>query len=113
MANSETVYYCILMTCRDRAYIIEVKSSSTDDRPSNLAPITTSYGGPTHPFALTAPRQETGEGKGISHVLANEKDIYRTQVELVEERKRREAFFGRMHSRVELYQLYVSYVPTY
>ena len=83
-------------TCRDRAYIIEVKSSSTDDRTSNLAALTTSYG------ALTAPKQNTGKRKGISHILANEKDIHCTQVELVEERKRREAFFCRMHSGIEL-----------
>lgn len=38
----------------------------------------------------------------MSHVLADQENIHRAQVELVEEWKSREPFFGGMHSSVKL-----------
>jgi hypothetical protein len=42
------------------------------------------------------------------HVLADQEDIDRAQIEFVKEREGREAFFGRMHASIKLHWEYIS-----
>jgi hypothetical protein len=42
------------------------------------------------------------------HVLADQEDIDRAQIEFVKEGQGREALFGRMHTSIKLYWEYVS-----
>lgn len=42
------------------------------------------------------------------HVLADQENIDRAQIELVKEREGGEAFFGRMHTSIELHWEYIS-----
>lgn len=51
---------------------------------------------------IVDPKVHRGEETGAFHVLANQQNVYRTQVELIKKWKGGEAFFGRMHPCVEL-----------
>jgi hypothetical protein len=56
----------------------------------------------------SSPSKAHRRRKGPFHLLANQQNVYRTQVELIKERESGEAFFGRVHACVELVESRIS-----